>query len=43
MLAPNATPDLETLQYPVLVPMKLDGIRGIIKNGEMLTRKMGTV
>jgi DNA ligase-1 len=40
MLAPNATPDLEKLHYPVLSSVKLDGIRGIIKNGEMLTRKM---
>jgi DNA ligase-1 len=40
MLAPNATPDLDKLRYPVLASVKLDGIRGIIKNGQMLTRKM---
>lgn len=40
MLAPNAMPDLGVLQYPVLVSVKLDGIRGIIKHGQMLTRKM---
>jgi ATP-dependent DNA ligase len=40
MLAPNATPNLEELSYPILASVKLDGIRGIIKNGEMLTRKM---
>jgi hypothetical protein len=39
MSASDTIPDLEMLQYPVLVSAKLNGIHGIIKTGEMLTRE----
>lgn len=39
-LAPNQQPDLEDLNYPLLVSYKMDGIRCIIKEGEILSRSL---
>lgn len=39
-LAPNEEVDLSTLQYPLLASDKLDGIRCIFKNGEILSRSL---
>jgi DNA ligase-1 len=40
MLLPRETPDLDTLQYPVYVTPKLDGIRCLIKDGVALSRTL---
>ncbi len=40
MLAPNEKVDLDTIQYPLLASYKLDGIRCIFKDGEMLSRSL---
>jgi DNA ligase-1 len=40
MLLPRETPNLDTLQYPVYVTPKLDGIRCLIKNGVALSRTL---
>lgn len=40
MLAPNEKIDLSTIQYPILASYKLDGIRCIFKDGEMLSRSL---
>jgi DNA ligase-1 len=40
MLAPNEAIDVNTLQYPLLASFKLDGIRCIFKDGEMLSRSL---
>lgn len=40
LLAPNESVDLTTLQYPLLASNKLDGIRCIFKNGEILSRSL---
>ena len=40
MLAPNQSVDLDTIKYPILISGKLDGIRCIFKNGEMLSRSL---
>lgn len=40
MLLPRETPDLDTLQYPIYVTPKLDGIRCLFKNGVALSRTL---
>jgi DNA ligase 1 len=40
MLLPRETPDLNTLQYPIYVTPKLDGIRCLIKDGVALSRTL---
>jgi len=40
MLAPNDTPDLGELRYPIFASLKLDGVRFLIFDGKMLSRKM---
>ena len=40
MLLPRETPDLNTLQYPIYVTPKLDGIRCLFKNGVALSRTL---
>jgi DNA ligase-1 len=40
MLLPRQSPDLDTLQYPVYVTPKLDGIRCLIKDGVALSRTL---
>jgi DNA ligase 1 len=40
LLAPNEQIDLAILQYPLLGSRKLDGIRCIFKDGEMITRNL---
>jgi len=40
MLAPNASIDIKTLKYPLLVSYKLDGIRCIFKDGQMTSRAL---
>ncbi len=40
MLAPNETVNLDEVNYPILVSYKLDGIRCIFKDGELLTRSL---
>ncbi len=40
MLAPNEKVDLSTLNYSLLASTKLDGIRCIIKEGEILSRSL---
>lgn len=40
MLAASKTPDLTTLEYPVLASPKLDGIRCIVANGVPFSRNM---
>ena len=39
-LAPNEKVDLSTLSYPLLASTKLDGIRCILKEGEILSRSL---
>jgi len=39
-LAPNEKVDLSTLNYPLLASTKLDGIRCIIKEGEIVSRSL---
>jgi len=43
MLAPSKTPDLEGISYPMLASFKLDGIRCVFIDGEMLTRSLKKV
>lgn len=40
MLAASKRPNLEELDYPVLVSPKLDGIRCVIRNGQAVSRKL---
>ncbi len=40
MLMPRETPDLNTLQYPIYVTPKLDGIRCLFKDGVALSRTL---
>jgi len=40
MLAPNEKIDLTQIKYPLLASYKLDGIRCVFKNGEMLSRSL---
>lgn len=40
MLAATAPKDLTSLDYPVLVSAKLDGIRAIVLNGEVVSRSL---
>lgn len=40
MLAPNDTVNLEEIKYPLLASVKMDGIRCIFKNGEILSRSL---
>jgi DNA ligase-1 len=40
MLLPRELPDLETLQYPIYVTPKLDGIRCLFKDGVALSRTL---
>lgn len=40
LLAPNEKVDLTTLSYPLLASTKLDGIRCIFKDGEILSRSL---
>lgn len=40
MLAHSKSPDPETLDYPVLVQPKLDGIRAVVKDGRLLSRTL---
>lgn len=43
MLAHSKSPDLETLDYPVLVQPKLDGIRAVVKDGRLLSRTLKSI
>ena len=43
MLAPNKEIDLKQLPYPLLASYKLDGIRGIIREGQILTRSLKSI
>lgn len=40
MLAHSKSPDPATLDYPVLVQPKLDGIRAVVKDGKLLSRSL---
>jgi len=40
MLAPNESPNLGNIRYPVLASLKLDGVRFLIFDGKMLSRRM---
>jgi len=40
MLAPNDEVDLDNIKYPILASTKLDGIRCIFMNGQMLSRSL---
>lgn len=40
MLAHSKSPDPESLNYPVLVQPKLDGIRAVVKDGKLLSRSL---
>lgn len=40
MLCPNELPDLDKVTYPMLASFKLDGIRCIFKDGELLSRSL---
>jgi ATP-dependent DNA ligase len=40
MLAPNDCPDLGKIRYPVFASLKLDGVRFLIFDGKMLSRRM---
>jgi DNA ligase-1 len=40
MLAHSKSPDPESLDYPVLVQPKLDGIRAVVKDGRLLSRSL---
>ena len=40
MLAPNDSPDLGKIQYPIFASLKLDGVRFLIFDGKMLSRRM---
>ena len=43
LLADNDQPDINKIEYPVLISRKLDGCRVIFKDGEMLTRSLKKV
>lgn len=43
MLAHSKSPDPETLDYPVLVQPKLDGIRAVVKDGRLLSRSLKAI
>jgi DNA ligase-1 len=38
MLAPSKSPELDDIEYPMLMSPKLDGIRCLIKEGQILSR-----
>lgn len=40
MLAPNETPEFNTLQFPLLGSPKLDGIRATMQGGQLLSRSL---
>jgi len=40
MLAPNETPDFNTLRFPLLASTKLDGIRATMQGGILLSRSL---
>ena len=40
MLAPNETPDFNTLRFPYLASTKLDGIRATLQGGVLLSRSL---
>jgi DNA ligase 1 len=40
LLAPNEEVDLKFLSYPLIASTKIDGIRLIVKNGELITRSL---
>jgi len=40
MLAPNKQPDFSRIKYPLLASCKMDGIRCIFKDGQMLSRSL---
>jgi len=40
MLAPNDSPDLDNIRYPVFASLKLDGVRFLIFDGKMMSRCM---
>ena len=40
MLLPRESPNLDTLQYPIIASAKLDGIRCLIKDGVALSRTL---
>jgi len=40
MLAPNDSPNLDEINYPILASYKLDGVRCIFYKGEMLSRSL---
>lgn len=40
ILAPNEAIDINAIRYPLLASIKYDGVRCIIKNGEMFTRSL---
>ena len=42
-LAPNKIIDIQKLTYPLLASFKLDGIRCIIKDGEMFSRSLKSI
>ena len=43
MLAHSKSPDPATLDYPVLVQPKLDGIRAVVKDGRLLSRSLKAI
>lgn len=43
MLAHSKSPDPESLDYPVLVQPKLDGIRAVVKDGRLLSRSLKSI
>lgn len=43
MLAHSKSPDPATLDYPVLVQPKLDGIRAVVKDGRLLSRTLKSI
>ena len=40
MLAPNQMVDIQKLPYPLLASYKIDGVRGLITNGKILSRSL---
>jgi len=40
MLAPNDTPNLRSIRYPIFASLKFDGVRFLIFDGKMLSRRM---
>lgn len=43
MLAHSKSPDPESLDYPVLVQPKLDGIRAVVRGGRLLSRTLKSI